>query len=145
MLLGITFVYPYVRWYANTTRNPTFSLEFYIRNVWARKIGLTRCVLMCIAMNYTLQVLNILFIAGLDCISVSLSNAVYQLQTVFTIAMSVTFLKDKFVLAEAIGILVSTVGVAMIVIPPLLEGDQPKMPESDDGEITSVQVCKQGL
>jgi drug/metabolite transporter (DMT)-like permease len=122
MLLGISIVYPYVKFHRKWT------LSFYIQHVWAGNVGLTQAVLACAVISYTLQVLNILYIIGLECIPFSLSNAIYQLQTIFTVGVSVCLLKDKFVLSEAVGILVSVVGVAWIVLPPLLEEEPQPQP-----------------
>jgi drug/metabolite transporter (DMT)-like permease len=76
--------------------------------------------LACTIIGYLLQLLNILFILGLECISVSLSNAIYHLQTIFTVGLSVWIFQDCFSVAEAFGIVLSTVGVAVIAVPPLL-------------------------
>jgi drug/metabolite transporter (DMT)-like permease len=122
MLLGISFVVPYVKCHRKWT------LSFYIQHVWAGNFGLTQAILACAVISYTLQILNILYIVGLECIPFSLSNAIYQLQTIFTVGVSVCFLKDKFVLSEAVGIFVSVVGVAWIVLPPLLEEEPQQQP-----------------
>jgi len=88
---------------------------------WAGNFGVRRAISVCAATSYLLLLLNILMIVGLRCVSVSLSNAIYQLQTPFTIALSVFMLGDSFVESEAIGILLSFTGVCLIVIPPLWE------------------------
>jgi solute carrier family 35 protein F5 len=69
-----------------------------------------------------LAALNILWIIGLDNISASASNAVYQLQTGVTIALSVWVLGDRFVArSQGLGILLSISGVGLVVGPPLFE------------------------
>ena len=118
MLLGSCFVYPYVKFHRK------WSLSFYIRHVWAGDLGFARAVLACAIIAFNLQILNVLYIVGLECIPMTLANAIYQLQTIFTFGLSVCFLKDKFVLSEAVGILVSLVGVAWIVLPPVLLEDE---------------------
>jgi len=117
MLLSSVFVCTYVKWYRKS------SLVFYIRHVWAGRWGLKGAVLACAAISYALQFLNITYIIGVECISVSLSNAIYQLQTVFTVGLSACLLSDKFTKAHVVGVAVSTLGVAMVVLPPLFWGD----------------------
>jgi len=118
MLLGFAVVYPYA------TRRRNWTMSFYVRCVWAGDLGPTKSILACAGISFALQVLNIFYIVGLGRITVSLSNAIYQLQTVFTVGLSVCLLGDKFVRSEAVGMLVSVVGVALIVLPPLLRGSE---------------------
>lgn len=134
MILSLLLVvYPYVKWYKKWT------LLFYLDTVWARNMGLKRAIASCAVISYLLLALNILLVIGLECISVSLSNAMYQLQTVFTVGLSVWLLQDRFVLPQALGIFLSVVGVAMIVLPPLLWN---KPNESEDSlPSTQYQTC----
>lgn len=114
MTLSLLIVYPYVKYYRKN-----WTLDHYVRHVWPGKLGLYKAGVACLAISLTLQLLNILLILSLECISVPLSNAVYQMQTLFTVGLSVGLLRDDFVLSEAIGVVISTLGVAFIVIPPL--------------------------
>jgi len=91
---------------------------------WSGKLGFRKAILICAGISYLLLLLNILMIVGLRCISVGLSNAIYQLQTPFTIALSVFLLGDKFLESEAIGIFLCFLGVCLIVAPPLSKGDE---------------------
>jgi len=121
ILSGIFVVYPYVVFYHKEIENKKrITFSFYVTNIWAGRMGWKNAVLVCTLISCMLLVLNFLYIVGLDCVSVSLSNAVYQLQTPFTIGLSVYFLKDTFVASEAVGIILSLVGVALIVLPPLV-------------------------
>jgi drug/metabolite transporter (DMT)-like permease len=123
MMLSMLFVvHPCVHWFKKWT------LLFHLENVWAQNLGLKRAVASCSVISYLLLALNILLVIGLECMSVSLSNAMYQLQTVFAVGLSVWLVKDRFVLSQALGMFLSTAGVAMIVLPPLLSNN------SNDGE-----------
>jgi drug/metabolite transporter (DMT)-like permease len=138
MILSLLLaVYPYVKF-------REWTLSHYIRYIWSGKLGLARAVIGCTIISYTLQVLNILLIVGLECITVSLSNAVYQLQTVFTVGLSVCLLQDPFGPSDAIGSLVSVLGVALIVLPPLyyLEDKiEQQQQESSSSQPTSTTTC----
>ena len=134
MILSMPLVvYPYVKWYKKWT------LLFYLETVWARNMGLKQAVASCAVISYLLLALNILLVIGLEHISVSLSNAMYQLQTVFTVGLSVWLLQDRFVLPQALGILLSVVGVAMIVLPPLLRNNPNE--NEDSSSSTQYQTC----
>lgn len=127
ILSGILVVYPYTIFYRknkqmNHMNEHKMTLSFYITRVWAGRIGWKNAVLVCAVISYMLLVLNFLYIVGLECVSVSLANAIYQLQTPFTVALSVCILKDKFVMSEAVGVVLSLGGVALIVVPPLAGG-----------------------
>lgn len=93
---------------------------YFLCHVWPGKLGLVKAILSCTVISYLLQILNVLLIMSLGCISVSLSNALYQLQAIFTLGLSVGLLKDDWVQAQAMGAVISFVGVALIVLPPLL-------------------------
>lgn len=82
-----------------------------------------RALCFCAAISSALQFLNISYILGLECISVSLSNAAFQLQTVFTIGLSSCLLKDEVVLSTKLGVFLSALGVAMVVLPPLFQNE----------------------
>eukprot|EP00588_Corethron_pennatum_P019815 CAMPEP_0194311042 /NCGR_PEP_ID=MMETSP0171-20130528/8023_1 /TAXON_ID=218684 /ORGANISM="Corethron pennatum, Strain L29A3" /LENGTH=404 /DNA_ID=CAMNT_0039064983 /DNA_START=94 /DNA_END=1305 /DNA_ORIENTATION=+ len=116
MMLSFLFVYPY----AVFRRGWTFSHYMYR---WAGRIGLAGAFAACVAISYALLVLNVLFIVGLRHVSVATSNAIFQLQTPFTVGLSVWLLQDGFVMSEAAGVSVSLVGVALIVFPPLFDGN----------------------
>jgi drug/metabolite transporter (DMT)-like permease len=114
--LAICAVCPYVYCVKKT------SLLFFFRYEWAGKLGIQRACLYCILIIYMLAALNILWIIGLDNISASTSNAVYQLQTGVTIALSVWVLGDRFVAgSQGLGMLLSISGVGLVVGPPLFE------------------------
>jgi len=116
MMLSFLFVYPY----AVFRRGWTFSHYMYR---WAGRIGLAGAFAACVAISYALLVLNVLFIVGLRHVSVATSNAIFQLQTPFIVGLSVWLLQDGFVMSEAAGVSVSLVGVALIVFPPLFDGN----------------------
>lgn len=135
ILSGIFVVYPYIRFvqptkttkrrgihhhHTNDDDQQIMTLSFYVTHIWAGRMGWKNAVFACAIISYMLLVLNFLFIVGLECVSVSLSNAIYQLQTPFTVGLSVCVLKDTFILSEALGIFLSLVGVALIVLPPLV-------------------------
>ena len=82
-----------------------------------------RALCFCAAISSALQFLNISYILGLECISVSLSNAAFQLQTVFTIGLSSCLLKDEVVLSTKLGVFLSALGVATVVLPPLFQNE----------------------
>ncbi|KAL3939833.1 MAG: hypothetical protein SGBAC_005511 [Bacillariaceae sp.] len=95
----------------------------YICEDWAGKLGIYRALLYCSLIAYMLMCLNVFTVLGLECISMSLSNAVYQLQTPITLAFSVGCVQQKrqWVPAEVIGILISITGILAIVLPPVRE------------------------
>ena len=113
MIIGLSVVYLYV------VRRRNWTLSFYVRHVWPGRLGLRKAVLACAVISQTLTLLNVLLIFGLECISVGLSNAVYQLQIVFSVGLSVCLLKDRFGPSEVVGVLVSVTGIALIAFPPL--------------------------
>mmetsp|Transcript_536 Transcript_536/g.896 ORF Transcript_536/g.896 Transcript_536/m.896 type:complete len:482 (+) Transcript_536:138-1583(+) len=107
--------------------NSEQSLWDYICEDWAGNLGIYQALLYCSLIAYMLMCLNVFMVLGLECISISLSNAVYQLQTPITLAFSVgCCLKQQqkrrqWVPAEVIGILVSITGILAIVLPPILK------------------------
>lgn len=86
---------------------------------WAGTFGIVRAVGLCLLISYLLLALNILMVLGLQCISVSLSNAIYQLQTPLTILLSMIWLQEQFHTVQGLGMVLSLLGVAWIVLPPL--------------------------
>jgi drug/metabolite transporter (DMT)-like permease len=107
------------------------SVIEFLQSTWAGSSGLGYMVLCSSGMQLLLLALNILWIIGLDYISVALSNAVYQLQAAVTVGLMVWCLGTKFTYSEAIGIAISLLGVALIVIPPLLDsGDNEEEPSA---------------
>eukprot|EP00542_Grammatophora_oceanica_P001819 CAMPEP_0194065852 /NCGR_PEP_ID=MMETSP0009_2-20130614/85694_1 /TAXON_ID=210454 /ORGANISM="Grammatophora oceanica, Strain CCMP 410" /LENGTH=450 /DNA_ID=CAMNT_0038718743 /DNA_START=67 /DNA_END=1419 /DNA_ORIENTATION=+ len=90
-------------------------------------------------MVYVVLILNITWIIGLVHVSVATSNAVYQLQMVATLALSVWILKRPFrcFSLQTLGIAISMFGVALIVVPPLLIDDNDENGENDDDSSTS--------
>ena len=116
-------------WYCRNVINCT--IWEYIQTSWAGPSGLRYMLLCSLSMQVMLLALNMLWIVGLGHISVTVSNAVYQLQAAVTLGLSVCFLgnETRFSGAESIGILISLAGVCLIVIPPLLE----QSVESDSG------------
>jgi drug/metabolite transporter (DMT)-like permease len=99
------------------------SFQKYVLHVWPGRLKFSRAMAICAAQTLMLQFLNVLFVVGLACLPISVSNAVYQLQTVFTVGLSVWCLNDRLVLVEGVGILLSIIGVGCIVLPPLLESN----------------------
>eukprot|EP00957_Ditylum_brightwellii_P200765 15304318-Ditylum_brightwellii.AAC.1 len=55
-------------------------LKHHLMNEWSGKLGFNRAVAGCAGIALVLIAINITFIVGLKCISVALSNAIYQLQ-----------------------------------------------------------------
>ncbi|KAG7346306.1 EamA-like transporter family protein [Nitzschia inconspicua] len=86
---------------------------------WAGTMGIAKAVGVCVCISQLLMALNVFMVSGLQCISVSLSNAIYQLQTPLTILLSMIWLKERFCATQAKGIILAIVGVAFIVVPPL--------------------------
>ena len=136
MLGGLVFVLPYHGYcycsslYSSLPRRqrqrqqqPGFRVLLW--HTWPGKLGFVKACASCVFIAYMLQVLNVLMIVGLECIPVSLSNAIYQLQTAFTIGLSVFLLHDRFVFSQGLGILVSILGVSLMVLPPLFQESQP--------------------
>ncbi|GMH89934.1 hypothetical protein TrST_g13444 [Triparma strigata] len=68
------------------------------------------------------------WVVGLTYISVSASNALYQLQCVFTVLFSVWFLGEVLTQNKRVGCVVSFAGIISVVLPPML------MPSPDSGE-----------
>ena len=101
------------------------SLRNFVCEDWAGKLGIHRALLYCAFIAYMLMSLNVFNVLGLQCISISLSNAVYQLQTPITLALSVCCVQQKreWVAAEKFGILISVTGILAIVLPPLMTSD----------------------
>ncbi|CAB9502423.1 EamA-like transporter family [Seminavis robusta] len=124
MMLGMVLIM------TPTIKRRSSSLFTYMQRDWAGRLGLPRAMAVCALFAFALQFLNVLLVVGLGCVSVSLSNAVYQLQTIFTVGLSVWCLHDQFVMAEACGIVLSIVGVSVIVIPPLLWAEDEEESES---------------
>lgn len=116
MILGLVFV-------LRECQRQRWTLRHYIQKVWAGRLGTRKCFLACAVISYLLQFLNVLMMFGLECISVSLSNGVYQIQMIFTIALSVILLHDRLVWAEVVGLSVSLVGIVLLVVPPILLDD----------------------
>lgn len=101
------------------------SVLHFALNNWAGSLGFRRALQRCAVISYMLMLLNVFMVLGLQCISVSLSNAVYQLQTPMTVALSVCCLRrrETWMRAEFIGIVLSLAGVLLIVLPPLLSSE----------------------
>jgi drug/metabolite transporter (DMT)-like permease len=104
---------------------------------WAGRLGLKKAVSICIIISYLLLMLNMLMVLGLDCISVSLSNAIFQLQTPFTIILSAAWLKDQFQYIEGIGMILSMIGVTCIILPPLSH--------DDNNNHNNQSICQKGI
>lgn len=115
-----------VAWYCRKVLGCT--VDEYLRLSWAGPSGFAYMLASSLFMQMLLLALNMLWIFGLGHISVTVSNAVYQLQAAVTVALSVWCLGSRFTEAEGVGILISLVGVFLIVIPPLV--DEP----SDDAD-----------
>jgi len=113
MLLSLLILYPYVQWYTDD------SFRHFLFCTWPGKLGFRNAFCSCLAMMYLLIVINILWVFGLDRISVSIANAVIQTQTGMTVALSVWILGDRFVFSQGLGIVVSLFGVLLIVVTPL--------------------------
>lgn len=128
MLLSWIPLILYCRLFLNCT------VKEYLRSSWAGPSGFVYMLTCSYAMQMLLLALNILWIIGLNHISVAVSNAVYQLQAAVTVGLSVWCLGSCFVEAEGIGVVISLVGVVLIVIPPLVEESQDAA-ESDNNSI----------
>ena len=63
------------------------------------------------------------WVTGLEFIDVSLSNGLYQLQTLFALVLSYIFLKEKFENQKLQGVAVAIIGVAFVCIPPIFLTD----------------------
>ena len=72
------------------------------------------------------------WVLGMVYIAVSTSNALYQLQCVFTVIFSVLFLTEKFTPKKAAGTLLSLTGITVVVLPPLLTKNREGAPEKDN-------------
>jgi drug/metabolite transporter (DMT)-like permease len=110
------------------------TVREYFRSSWAGPSGFGYMLGCSYVMQMLLLALNILWIIGLNHISVAVSNAVYQLQAAVTVGLSVWCLGSYFAEAEGIGIVISLVGVVLIVIPPLVEESQDAA-DSDNNSI----------
>jgi drug/metabolite transporter (DMT)-like permease len=117
---------------SNTTRSISGSILHYIRFTWPGRLGLHRALLSCLLISWMLQFLNVLAIVGLKCISVSLSNALYQSQAVFTLSFSVCMLRDRLAKSQVGGMFVSLLGILWIVLPPLLLSTSGEIVASDN-------------
>lgn len=95
------------------------SFIHYFLHIWPGKLGLPRAMLSCLVISWLLQFLNVLMIVGLKCISISLSNTLYQLEAGFTLALSVGLLNDPLDKSKVAGIFVSMIGIAWIMAPAL--------------------------
>eukprot|EP00980_Cylindrotheca_fusiformis_P021129 scaffold8114_cov126-Cylindrotheca_fusiformis.AAC.15 len=97
------------------------SVRHFCLKTWAGELGIQRAIQRCAVIAYMLILLNVFMVMGLECISVSLSNVVYQIQTPVTMTLSFCCLgrKEKCLRAEMIGIAVSLAGILLIVVPPL--------------------------
>jgi drug/metabolite transporter (DMT)-like permease len=124
MILSLAIVSCFLTSDDKKTKNQKQSLKTFFCNNWAGRLGPIKAVRTCVLVSYTLLVLNVFMVLGLECISVTLSNAVYQIQTPLTLLVSVYCLqrREQWVLAEIIGIAISLVGILLIVLPPLLLG-----------------------
>jgi len=111
MMISWVFVYPYAKFRRRC------SLPYYLTVIWPGRIGFRKAVLACAFISYLLLALNILYIVGLHRISVGMSNAIFQLQTPFTMGLSVLLLNDKLVASEGLGVIVSLIGVCFILMP----------------------------
>jgi hypothetical protein len=117
------------------TVNFTGSLLHYVRFTWPGRLGFQRAMLSCLLISWLLQFLNVLMIVGLKCISVILSNALYQFQAVFTLGLSVGLLKDPLTASQVAGVLVSMVGITWIVTPSLLAPTIGEVAEGGDNQL----------
>jgi drug/metabolite transporter (DMT)-like permease len=121
------------------TNHSNISLSQYLTMVWAGRNGLKRMCIHCLVFLYAMIFLNVLWIVGLNTMSVATSNAVYQLQVPTTVALSTWLLKSRVDLQKFLGILVSVAGVCMIVIPPLLTTAANESQDSQDSQDTPHQ------
>lgn len=106
-------------WYCRKVLGCT--VDEYLRTSWAGPSGLVYMLSSSFVMQVLLLALNMLWIVGLGHISVTVSNAVYQLQAAVTVGLSVWCLGSRFTEAEGVGIFISLVGVVLIVVPPLVD------------------------
>jgi len=80
------------------------------------------------------------WVVGLTYISVSASNALYQLQCVFTVVFSVIFLNESLTSNRQLGCIIAFVGIATVVLPPFFMtpasdagDDDPSNPQNSEG------------
>uniref|UniRef100_A0A7S1ZP28 EamA domain-containing protein n=1 Tax=Trieres chinensis TaxID=1514140 RepID=A0A7S1ZP28_TRICV len=128
LLLGLPIVW------ADTRFRRGQGLTKYLTNIWPGSFGFCRSIAACAAISCLLIALNILFVIGLECVSVATSNAIYQLQTAFTIGLCVWILGDKFSLSEGVGLAASLIGVALIVLPPLVNDENVEKATEEGGD-----------
>lgn len=107
----------------------------FLEEKWAGPSGLSYMVRWSCIMIFLLLSLNILWVVGLLHISVAVSNAIYQLQVAVTIGLDVWWLGDRLLGVEILGILISSLGVALIVIPPILEDSSGNEDEDSGGAL----------
>jgi hypothetical protein len=104
-----------------TNPNLHWTKVFWKRLIqeWAGSLGVAKAMGVCVGISHLLLALNVFMVLGLQCVSVSLSNAIYQLQTPMTIVLSIVWLNNRFYAVQGVGMILSLVGVALIVVPPL--------------------------
>jgi drug/metabolite transporter (DMT)-like permease len=109
------------------------SVYSFLRSTWAPLGRLRFMLAWSCGMQLLLLLLNMAWVVGLTHISVAMSNAIYQLQAIVTIGLSVLCLKSRFVAAEAFGMMLSLLGVAIMVVSPLMVAEE----EGSTSEISS--------
>lgn len=111
------------------------SIVHFMRSTWVGASSLKYMLAWPCIMQFLLLFLNTLWVIGLSHISVAVSNAIYQLQAVVTIGLSVCCVGNRFVTAEAIGMILSLTGVALIVLPPLITSE-----DGDHGDESETMI-----
>ena len=109
--IGFVLVWPWIR-------QNYGSFQSYL-DFWRGSLDLWQIVTACIGLSFLLTAAHILYVIGLQKISVASSNAAYQVQAACTLSLSVLVFGGHFQTMEIIGIFLSLLGIAAIVIPPL--------------------------
>ena len=78
-------------------------------------------------------------------VTVSTSNAIYQMQCVFTVLFSVIFLNETFTRTKAAGTLLSFIGIVIVVLPPLLAHSTEGAPPKENVLLGSLLTLLSGL
>lgn len=113
MVVGFLLVWPWIR------RHHGGSFWTFVCTVWTGTWSLSRMVISCTGLSFLLSITHVFYVIGLQKISVASLNAAYQVQAVCTLALSIWVFGGQFTDSQKIGIVVSIVGVASIVLPPL--------------------------
>ncbi|GMH67224.1 hypothetical protein TL16_g04625 [Triparma laevis f. inornata] len=133
LIIFLPIVYLFSRLYYGST----FSFSSFIKN-WSGNFTFSKSFyeLSLLSVGYFICIWT--WVVGLTYISVSASNALYQLQCVFTVMFSVWFLGEVLTQNKKVGCVVSFLGIISVVLPPMLSpapdsstDDDPTLPKND--------------